>query len=71
MTYEGNGVWKITIALTPGEFKFVSAEGWDFNYGGSGGMSGTISEGGGNINISTAGTYTITVDEYMQTYSII
>jgi starch-binding outer membrane protein SusE/F len=71
MTYQGNGVWKITITLPAGEFKFVSAEGWDFNYGGSGGMSGTISEGGGNLNITTPGTYTITVDEYNQTYSII
>jgi hypothetical protein len=69
MTYQGNGVWKTTIALPAGEFKFVSAEGWDFNYGGSGGMSGTISEGGGNLSVA-GGTYTITVDEYNQTYSI-
>jgi len=66
MTYQGNGVWKITITLPAGEFKFVSANGWDFNYGGSGGK---LERGGSNLNVS-GGTYTITVDEYAQTYDI-
>lgn len=66
MTYQGNGVWKTTITLPAGEFKFVSANGWDFNYGGTGGV---LSRNGGNLNVS-GGTYTITVDEYNQTYTI-
>jgi len=67
MTYQGNGVWKTTITLPAGEFKFVSANGWDYNYGGSGGV---LSRNGGNLNVG-AGTYTITVDEYNQTYTIL
>jgi hypothetical protein len=67
MTYQGNGVWKTTITLPAGEFKFVSADGWGFNYGGSG---GTISRDGPNLNVA-GGTYTITVDEYNQTYTIL
>ncbi|MGE5107872.1 MAG: hypothetical protein ACM3H8_10030, partial [Sphingobacteriales bacterium] len=67
MTYAGNGVWTKTITLPAGEFKFVSAEGWDFNYGGSGGV---ISLNGPNLNVA-AGTYTITVDERNKTYTIL
>lgn len=73
MNYMGNGVWQATITLTGNtEFKFVSAEGWSYNYGGSGGSgnAGTISLNGPNLN-KPAGTYTITVNEYTQTYTII
>lgn len=66
MNYVGNGKWSVTITLPAGDFKFVSADGWDFNYGGS---SGKISRGGPNLTVA-AGTYTITVDEYNQTYTI-
>ncbi|HET9055261.1 MAG TPA: SusE domain-containing protein [Chitinophagaceae bacterium] len=66
MDYTGNGTWSKTITLPDGEFKFVSAEGWDFNYGGS---SGTISMNGPNLSVM-AGTYTITVDERAKTYTI-
>jgi len=72
MTYIGNGKWQATITLsTAPEFKFVSEEGWSFNYGGSGGSgnSGTISQNGPNLS-KPAGTYTVTVDEYNQTYTI-
>jgi hypothetical protein len=69
MDYQGNGVWKKTITFTgTTEFKFVSAEGWDLNYGADG--AGKIREGGDNITL-TAGTYTITVDEYNRTYTIL
>jgi starch-binding outer membrane protein SusE/F len=69
MTYSGNGVWQKTVTFTgTTEFKFVSASGWDYNYGDAGG--GRISEGGGNIT-KTAGTYTITVNEYNGTFTII
>ena len=64
----GNGVWQGSVALTAGELKFIVLKGsWDFNYGGS---AGKISQGGANIAIASAGTYTITVDEYNQTYTI-
>ncbi|MBI2730803.1 MAG: SusF/SusE family outer membrane protein [Sphingobacteriales bacterium] len=68
MDYQGNGVWKKTINLPAGEFKFVSAEGWDFNYGGS---AGTISRDGSNLSVGVSGSYTITVDERNKTYTIL
>ena len=72
MTYKGNGVWEATVTFSANtEFKFVSAEGWSFNYGGDGGSgnSGTISKDGPNLN-KPAGTYKITVNEYTQSYTI-
>lgn len=69
MDYQGNGIWKKTITFTGStEFKFVSAEGWDLNYGVD--TPGTLKEGGGNITLG-AGTYTITVDEYKRTYTVL
>jgi starch-binding outer membrane protein SusE/F len=69
MTYMGNGVWQKTVTFTGGtDFKFVSASGWDLNYGDAGG--GKISEGAGNIS-RPAGTYTVTVDEYNRTFTVI
>ncbi|HEX8333099.1 MAG TPA: SusE domain-containing protein [Segetibacter sp.] len=69
MNYLGNGRWQRTITLPAGEFKFVSADGWDFNYG-KGATAGSITrDNGDNITVS-AGTYTITVDEYNRTYTI-
>jgi starch-binding outer membrane protein SusE/F len=68
LTYMGNGVWQGSVPLTAGELKFIVLKGsWDFNYGGS---AGKISQGGSNIAIAAPGTYTITVDEYNQTYTI-
>lgn len=72
MTYKGNGIWEVTVTFSANtEFKFVSAEGWSFNYGGDGGSgnSGNISKDGPNLN-KPAGTYKITVNEYTQTYTI-
>jgi hypothetical protein len=70
MDYQGNGVWKKTITFaTATDFKFVSAEGFDFNYGADG-ATGNIKENGDNIS-KPAGTYTITVDEYNRTYTIL
>ncbi|MFM2137810.1 MAG: hypothetical protein RJA57_117 [Bacteroidota bacterium] len=69
MNYMGNGVWQRTLTLpSAGEFKFVSASGWSFNYGDAGG--GRIVENGGNLNRG-AGTYTITVDEYNRTFTVL
>lgn len=69
MTYMGNGVWQKTVTFTGStEFKFVSASGWDYNLGDAGG--GRVGEGAANIT-KPAGTYTITVDEYNSTFTII
>ncbi|WP_113653952.1 SusF/SusE family outer membrane protein [Pedobacter namyangjuensis] len=68
MTYEGNGKWTVTANLTVGEFKFIVTKGsWDFDYGGS---AGKISNGGANLAITTAGNYTVKIDEYNQTYTV-
>jgi starch-binding outer membrane protein SusE/F len=69
MTYMGNGVWQKTVTFTGGtDFKFVSASGWDLNYGDAG--SGKIVENGNNLS-RPAGTYTITVDEYNRTFTVL
>lgn len=68
MTYSGNGKWTVTTTMTVGEFKFIITKGsWDFNYGGK---DGKIAEGGDNLSITTAGSYTITLDEYNRTYLV-
>lgn len=50
-------VFKVTLNLTVGSFKFRANDGWDVNYGGS--LSG-LTPGGDNIAIATAGNYTLT-----------
>jgi len=78
LAYQGNGVWKITgVSLTGGqEFKFLMVKGtWDYNYGGTDPNTnalagGGIQEGGGNIQVPTTGTYTVTIDEYNRTYTV-
>ncbi|MDP4208382.1 MAG: SusF/SusE family outer membrane protein [Bacteroidota bacterium] len=67
MTPNANNRWTITAAFVPGSFKFRANGTWDINYGGSGGV---ISAGGANITITTAGTYTITLDLVNGTYTI-
>lgn len=71
MTYAGNGVWTATLALKPGEIKFLAGNAWGaFDYEDAGG--GKIKwDGGPNFNTpATAGTYTITLNEYAGTYTI-
>ncbi|MFP5040752.1 SusE domain-containing protein [Parasediminibacterium sp. JCM 36343] len=69
LTYMGNGKWQGVVALTAGEFKFIIKKGsWDFSYGGTGGKLSY--NNGANLSVATAGNYTITVDEYAQTYSV-
>lgn len=67
MTPSGNNTWTITTTLSAGDIKFRANDGWDINYGGSG---GNIVAGGANITIATAGTYTITLDLVNGTYTI-
>ena len=81
MTYSGNGIWTISVALTAGKsFKFVSGADWnDFKYmDASGGQQslGTprrIRWEGNDANFSTpsvSGTYTVTLNENTQTVTI-
>ena len=82
MAYGGNGVWTITIALKANkDFKFLAGNTWtnnlDYEDNGDNGTAGTTIkrkikwEGGDNFKTpSTAGTYTITLNEYTQSVTI-
>jgi len=77
MTYQGNGVWTITLALKGGkDIKFLAGNAWGaFDYEDAGaGAAGTRRikwEGGDNFKTpATAGTYTITLNEHTQTVTI-
>jgi starch-binding outer membrane protein SusE/F len=71
MTYNATTKkWSITIALTGGkEIKFRANNGWDINLGkfdasktGNDYGGKNMSYGGGNIPITTSGSYTVTLD---------
>jgi len=66
MTYNvSNGLWTITTSLTAGALKFRANNSWDINYGptNANALSGTMAFNNPNsITITTAGTYTITMD---------
>ena len=80
MTYNGNGVWTLTIALKANkDIKFLAGNAWGaFDYeDNSGGSQATGTpraikwEGGNNFKTpTTAGTYTITLNENLQTATI-
>lgn len=80
MTYSGNGVWTITLALAANkEIKFLAGNDWGaFDYeDNSGGSQATGTaraikwEGGNNFKTpATAATYTITLNENLQTVTI-
>ena len=80
MTYSGNGVWTITIALKASkDIKFLAGNAWGaFDYEDNSGQSQATGvdkpirwEGGNNFKTpATAGTYTITLNEYTQTMKI-
>lgn len=77
MTYNGNGVWTITIALKANkDIKFLAGNAWgafDYEDNGAGaGIDRKIKwEGGSNFKTpATAGTYTITLNENLQTMRI-
>jgi hypothetical protein len=80
MTYVGSGVWTISIALDANEdIKFLAGNAWGaFDYeDASGGSQSTGSprrikwDGGPNFKTpTTAGTYTITLNENTQTVTI-
>ncbi len=57
----GNGVFTVTLDLTAGDWKFRANNAWDYDMGGT---IGALTVGGGNMTISTAGNYTITLDPW-------
>jgi starch-binding outer membrane protein SusE/F len=60
MTWDAtNKVLTATLALVVGEIKFRANDDWTLNYGGE---LSALSQGGANIPITAAGTYTITLD---------
>lgn len=69
MRYDNaNQVWKITVNLTKGLFKFRKNHNWDVNLGGS---AGTLTSGGDNISVEVAGTYSIMLDVLNNTYTLV
>ena len=78
MTYSGNGVWTITLALEANkDIKFLAGNDWgafDYEDAGAGTGAGVRKlkwEGGDNFKTpATAGTYTITLNEKTQTVTI-
>lgn len=60
MTYNPTTkVWTATLDLVVGEIKFRANDAWALDYGGA---NGKLVQGGANIQVATAGNYTITVD---------
>jgi hypothetical protein len=80
MTYAGNGKWTISITLKANkDIKFLAGNAWGaFDYEDNSGQSNTTGtprsikwDGSNNFKTpATAGTYTITLDEYAQTVTI-
>lgn len=80
MLYAGNGIWTLTIALKANkEIKFLAGNNWGaFDYEDNSGGSQSVGaprsikwDGGGNFKTpATAGTYTITLNENLQTATI-
>ncbi|HET9570375.1 MAG TPA: SusE domain-containing protein [Bacteroidales bacterium] len=62
MTYDAaTNKWTATLALSVGKIKFRANNGWDINYGDDG-ADLKLNAGGADIDVSVAGTYTITLD---------
>lgn len=56
---KGTYVWKTTVNLVPGDMKFRANGGWDIDFGGT---ESEIIFKGGDIPISTAGSYDVSLD---------
>ncbi len=62
MTYDvTNKVWRVTAALTVGKIKFRANGGWDINLGDDG-ANGILEYGGADIDVTSAGNYTVTLN---------
>jgi hypothetical protein len=63
-----NNMFYIYIYLPAGaQFKFTQGRAWDVNYGGTG---GTLSPGGDNLSVATAGVYRISINRTTLKYDI-
>jgi hypothetical protein len=60
----------VTRALNAGDFKFRANNDWTLNYGSNSSAGGPLVNGGNNITVATAGTYTIKLDLNNMVYSI-
>ncbi|MBC6989097.1 SusE domain-containing protein [Hymenobacter sp. BT491] len=62
MTFDATKqVWKVTLALKADELKFRANNAWDINLGDNE-PDGQPDNGGKNIKVAVAGTYTVTLD---------
>lgn len=62
MTYDAvTRIWTAILPLTAGVIKFRANDLWTINYGDSG-ADGKLDDGGADISVSVAGTYTIKVN---------
>jgi hypothetical protein len=52
-------VFKVTLNLTAGSYKFRANDDWPINLGGS---LSALTQDGGNLSVAVAGNYTITLD---------
>jgi hypothetical protein len=80
MTYDlTNNVWKATINLVPGALKFRANNDWGLNYGPASiaDLKGTLIQTNDAINVTEAGSYTVTLDfsrskaPYQYIYSVL
>ena len=62
-------MWEVTLDLPVGGFKFRADNDWALNYGDTG-ADGTLDAGGDNLQIATAGNYTVKFDPVALTYTI-
>ncbi len=62
-----NNTWTYTGDFAKGDFKFRANHDWAFNLGGT---PDAVSEGGDNINIATAGKYTVVLNLADGTYTL-
>lgn len=62
MTYDcANNVFTYTGTFAADEYKFRYGADWKANLGGASNTGGALTQGGGNLKIATAGTYTLTL----------
>ncbi|MCB2379106.1 SusE domain-containing protein [Hymenobacter sp. BT635] len=71
MTYDCDSkTYKLTRTMGVGEFKFRANRAWTVNFGDDG-ADGTLEQDGKNINVTTAGVYTITLDLAAKKYTMV
>lgn len=62
MTFDcASGTYMYVGPLKADEFKFRYGKAWDTNLGGKSSTGGALTQGGDNLKVTTAGTYTVTL----------